>query len=130
MGDRSGSRGRLNGGLFIGIARLWLHVFGSASARQLRERKKLAIGNQIRFRGFAAPTGSFVNKLHEYIEHADECRRMARVALPQHRVQLEQMAVTWEQLAEVRRRQLAKRSREEGEPDEGKTPAGGTVRPR
>jgi hypothetical protein len=66
--------------------------------------------------------------LHEYIEHADECRRMARVALPQHRTQLEQMAVRWEQLAEARRRQLAKQSKEDDETGEGKTPASEAVR--
>jgi len=45
---------------------------------------------------------------------------MARVALPQHRTQLEQMALTWEQLAEVRRRQLAKQSKEGDEAGEAK----------
>jgi hypothetical protein len=69
-----------------------------------------------------------VKKLNEYIEHADECRRMARVALPQHRTQLEQMAVTWEQLAEARRRQLAKQSKEDDETGEGKRPAGEAAR--
>jgi hypothetical protein len=69
-----------------------------------------------------------VKKLHEYIEHADECRRMARVALPPHRSQLEQMALTWEQLAEARRRQLAKQSRKADEPSEGKRPASEAVR--
>ena len=49
-----------------------------------------------------------MNKLDEYLKHADECREMARVALPAHRIQLEQMAATWEQLAEARKRQLAK----------------------
>ena len=49
-----------------------------------------------------------MKKLYEYIEHANECREMARAALPQHRAQLEQMAVTWEQLADARKRQLPK----------------------
>ena len=47
-------------------------------------------------------------KLDEYLKHADECRAMARVALPDHRIQLERMAATWEQLADARKRQLAK----------------------
>jgi hypothetical protein len=49
-----------------------------------------------------------MKKLHEYLQHAAECRQMARVALPSHRAQLEQMAETWEQLAEVRKKQLEK----------------------
>jgi hypothetical protein len=84
-------------------------------------------GNQIPFRVFRAPAGSFVKKLHWYIEHADECRRMARVALPQHRTQLEQMALTWDQLAEVRRRQLARQSKEDDETGEAKRPASEAV---
>jgi hypothetical protein len=54
-----------------------------------------------------------VKKLREYIEHATECREMARTALPAHRQQLEQMATTWEQLAEARRRQLKKLGKRE-----------------
>jgi len=49
-----------------------------------------------------------MKKLHEYSQHAAECRNMARVASPSHRVQLEQMAATWEQLAEARKRQMEK----------------------
>jgi hypothetical protein len=49
-----------------------------------------------------------MRKLHEYQQHAKECRDMARSALPAHREQLIHMAETWEQLAEGRRRQLAK----------------------
>jgi hypothetical protein len=64
-----------------------------------------------------------MKKLHEYIEHANECRDMARMASPAHRVQLEQMAATWEQLAEGRRRQLAKQTAGRSVPIEGETPA-------
>jgi hypothetical protein len=49
-----------------------------------------------------------VKKLHEYREHAAECREMARTAPPAHRQQLEQMATTWEQLADARHRKLLK----------------------
>jgi hypothetical protein len=49
-----------------------------------------------------------VKKLNEYLEHAAECRDMARTAMPQHRQQLENMAAIWEQLAEARKRKLAK----------------------
>jgi len=46
--------------------------------------------------------------MHEYLEHAAECREMARTASPAHRAQLEQMALTWEQLAAARKRDLEK----------------------
>jgi ferric-dicitrate binding protein FerR (iron transport regulator) len=36
---------------------------------------------------------------------------MARTASPAHRQQLEQMAETWEQLAEARKRQLEKQGK-------------------
>jgi hypothetical protein len=50
-----------------------------------------------------------LRKLSEYVQHAQECRNMARSASPEHKVMLEQMAKTWDQLAEARRRQLDKR---------------------
>jgi hypothetical protein len=59
-----------------------------------------------------------VKKMHEYLEHAAECREMARTAPPAHRQQLEQMALTWEQLAEARKRFLEKN----GEGVGGETP--------
>ena len=43
-----------------------------------------------------------VKKVEEYLEHASECRTLARAAPQAHRQQLEDMAQTWEQLAEVR----------------------------
>ena len=49
-----------------------------------------------------------LKKLHEYLQHAAECRDMARTASPAHRQHLEQMAETWEQLAEARKRKLEK----------------------
>ena len=49
-----------------------------------------------------------MKKLHEYRRHAAECRELARNAAPAHRAQLEQMATTWDQLAEARKRQLEK----------------------
>lgn len=49
-----------------------------------------------------------MKKLHEYREHAAECREMARTAPLAHRQQLEQMAATWEQLAAARQRKLLK----------------------
>jgi len=54
-----------------------------------------------------------MKKLHEYRQHADECRDMARTAPPNHRAQLEKMAETWEQLAEARKKQLEKEGKTE-----------------
>ena len=53
--------------------------------------------------------GTFsLKKLHEYLQHAAECRNMARTASPAHSQHLEQTAETWEQLAEARKRKLEK----------------------
>jgi len=49
--------------------------------------------------------------MHEYLEHAAECREMARTALPAHRLQLEEMALTWEQLAAARKLHLEKKDK-------------------
>jgi hypothetical protein len=49
-----------------------------------------------------------LKKLDEYLRHAAECHEMARTSSPSHRQQLENMASTWQQLAEARKRQLAK----------------------
>ena len=49
-----------------------------------------------------------MKKIEEYIKHAAECRDMARTASPAHRQQLEQMAETWEQLANARKHQMEK----------------------
>jgi len=55
--------------------------------------------------------GLHMKKVDEYLQHAAECREMARVSsLAHHRQQLEEMAKTWEQLAEVRGREIQKRS--------------------
>ena len=50
-----------------------------------------------------------MRKLSEYLQHADECRAMARAASAEHKKQFEEMAATWEQLAEARKRQLDRR---------------------
>ncbi len=49
-----------------------------------------------------------MKKVEEYLEHASECRTLARAAPPAHREQLEEMAQTWEQLAEARRAKIKK----------------------
>jgi hypothetical protein len=58
-----------------------------------------------------------MKKRHEYLQHAADCREMARTALPQHRQQLEDMARTWEQLAEARQRQREKEGKTEDDDD-------------
>ena len=62
-----------------------------------------------------------MKKLHEYERHAAECREMGRNAPAAHRAQLEQMAQTWDQLAEARKKQLAKLGKTE---EDGVPPAG------
>jgi hypothetical protein len=54
-----------------------------------------------------------MKKMIEYRQHAAECQEMARTALPSHRQQLINMAETWEQLAEARKRQLEKQGKAE-----------------
>ena len=49
-----------------------------------------------------------VKKVEEYLGHASECRTLARAAPQAHRQQLEDMAQTWEQLAEARKREIKK----------------------
>lgn len=73
-----------------------------------------------------------MKKLHEYQRHAAECREMARTAPATHRAQLEQMAETWDQLAEARKKQLEKlgksdedSSRDDGAPQEDSAPSSG-----
>jgi hypothetical protein len=52
--------------------------------------------------------GVHVKKVEEYLKHASECRTLARAASQAHRQQLEDMAQTWEQLAEARKREIKK----------------------
>ncbi|WP_068020044.1 hypothetical protein [Rhodoplanes sp. Z2-YC6860] len=59
-----------------------------------------------------------MKKIRDYLRHAAECRDMARTAPVTHRTQLEQMAQTWEQLAEARRKQLLKQGKSPSEEDE------------
>jgi hypothetical protein len=50
-----------------------------------------------------------MRKISEYQEHADECRLLAKTSLsPEHKAMLENMARTWEALAEERRKRLEK----------------------
>ena len=53
-----------------------------------------------------------MKKVDDYLQHAQECRDMARTASPAFRVQLEQMAQTWEQLAAARKSQLERKAPE------------------
>ena len=47
-----------------------------------------------------------VKEVADYLARAKECREMARRALPQHRPTLEELARTWERLAQQRRQEL------------------------
>jgi len=58
--------------------------------------------------GWGVPGKVRVKKVEEYLEHASECRELARAAHPAHREQLEEMAQTWEQLAEARKGKIKK----------------------
>ena len=53
-----------------------------------------------------------MKKVEEYLHHPAECREMARTATQHHRQQLEDMAKTWEQLAQARERQMQKRNKD------------------
>ena len=55
-----------------------------------------------------------MKKVDEYLFHAAECRAMAESAQPKHREQLEEMAKTWEQLAEARRQQIKRKAMLQG----------------
>ena len=51
-----------------------------------------------------------MRKITEYIEHAAECRKMARITKnPEHKQSLRQMAEAWEMLAQEREKLLAKK---------------------
>lgn len=59
-----------------------------------------------------------MRKSSEYREYAEECRALARKALPgEHREQLVKLAETWDQLA-VERNDLVRRHPELGLPGE------------
>ena len=49
-----------------------------------------------------------MQEIEGYLRHAAECREMARTAFPSHSQQLEQMAETWDELANARKRQLTR----------------------
>jgi len=50
-------------------------------------------------------------KLAEYLQRAAECRDLARSKVsPNHRAELETMAVTWESLAESRKQRLGRKA--------------------
>jgi hypothetical protein len=53
--------------------------------------------------------GGELKKASEYQQHAEECRLLARNAVsPEHKAMLENMAQTWEGLAEERKKRLEK----------------------
>ena len=59
-----------------------------------------------------------MRKITEYQEHANQCRLLAKTAVsPEHKAMLENMARTWEGLAEERKKRL-----EKGIPDLNESP--------
>ena len=63
-------------------------------------------------RAMGTTEGIQMKTVKEYLERAAECRQTARSVVPEHREELEEMARAWEQLAESRRRAIAKYERE------------------
>ena len=49
-----------------------------------------------------------MQEIEGYLRHAAECREMAQAASLSHRQQLKQMAETWDELANARKRQLTR----------------------
>jgi hypothetical protein len=47
-----------------------------------------------------------VKKVEEYYQNVAKCREVAETASPVHRKQLEEMAESWERLAQARRHRL------------------------
>jgi hypothetical protein len=55
-----------------------------------------------------------MRKVSAYRKHAEECRTlMGGTKTPEHREMLQQMAETWEALAESRKKQLERRAQRE-----------------
>jgi hypothetical protein len=52
-----------------------------------------------------------LKKAHEYREHAEECRRLAKTASGEHKAHLENMAETWDNLAKDREERIARAKR-------------------
>ena len=60
---------------------------------------------------FGTP-GFRMRKASEYSKHAEECRQLAKTAItPEHAAMLENMAQTWESLAQEREQRLARMDR-------------------
>ena len=68
------------------------------------------VGNLLRPRRRVGAKWDFhdAKKVEEYLGHASGCRTSARAAPQAHRQRLEDMAQTWEQLAEARKREIKK----------------------
>jgi hypothetical protein len=53
-----------------------------------------------------------MRKVSDYLRHAEECRILAKTAdTPEHRKTLLAMAETWLELAEARKREIARKRR-------------------
>jgi hypothetical protein len=76
-----------------------------------RPRSEIQIG------GFWPRWTGSVRKVQQYLNHADECRELARTASGDRRQALEEMARTWEQLAVMRERRLHAHRGDDKDPD-------------
>jgi hypothetical protein len=52
-----------------------------------------------------------MHKISDYLEHAEECRRLAKAADPAHKEALLRMAQTWTDLAHARAQEIERSKR-------------------
>ena len=60
------------------------------------------------------PKGNHMQEVTEYLVRARQCREMIERALPGQRQALEELALTWEKLAEARKRSVQSDSQPSG----------------
>jgi hypothetical protein len=61
----------------------------------------------------AAGTEATMRKAFDYLEHAEECRKIAnQMRNPQHKERLEELAQEWEMLAKEWARELARAAKQ------------------
>ena len=90
-----------------GAARNEVEVFRGLSGLALISHVKKNVNSRL-----IGQKLSFMKKIFEYREHAEECRTMAKLARSQsHREMLLNMAATWDGLAKDRERTLATKNR-------------------
>jgi hypothetical protein len=95
-----------------------LRVFEAIEPKQRRPASSLAssvkaTSDVVARRNHASlPTFRLMRKIEDYLNHAEECRGMARRAQsPEHREMLLNMARTWDDLSAHRTEQIARQKR-------------------